>query len=579
MDLNKNVMNTIHLHPYHITDIHDLKINGENVSSISENTNKIIYVSKDGNDETGNGSLGNPFLTINHANNYAITLLNPVVDWNESIIIKVSPGVYEEQITDSHRRIYIVGEGKDFENWPKPVILYNTGADAVHYPIGCKEYLNLSDMQVKVDSGGVFGELVNRGLFSLCVFDGGAFIEQTTPVNLTTYYNYCAFWGGKGFDLTGSIDAERFIALRRCDIYATDTLFGSDGTGKKTIKFDKSMVGTDSTTISGNWSIVCYSTEKYDTNSRLIIDTDGAVEIFSSLITGGIHFKSDTLLTKKVVSCLFKDTPTGEGDIIGDVDVEFIEYTGNHQCNGVDGEVMTVNKLKQIAGGQNYYRNIHEALKSCNQDSIINLNDDVTITEPIVLPTTHSVQIDGQKKWKLTTTHATTLCTIGNDQHLSFVNMKTIEGGKNITVAGNSADLTMINCGQYTVACHINIQIGTGNISSFVYLVKTSIIGTSAPPVLINGLGIWFMLDRSYLKGASGHPAIQYTVDADDRSRMKNSTMVHGNGSSNRAIIGDSANDVAIMVYGCAMNATFATADFTNGIVNASNVVDVEIDF
>ena len=539
----------------------------------------FLWVAKNGSDADGTGSISQPFLTIEYANNYAINLLNPTVDWDEAVVIRVAPGKYEEQITSSHRRIFIRGDSGDFENWPKPVILYNTGADAAHYPIGCKEYLNLSDIQVEVDSGGVFGELVNRGLFSLCVFGGGAFIEQTTPVDLATYYNYCSFHGGKGFDLTGSIDATRFIALRRCDLWGTDTLFGSSGTGEKAVKFDKSKLGTDSTTISGGWSIQCYSTEKYDDLSRLIIDTDGFVEFFSSIITVGIHFVSDTALDKRIVSCLFARTPTGEGDVTGDVDVEFIEYTGNHQCNGVDGEVMTTDKLKQLAGGQNYYRNIHEALKSCNQDSIINLNDDVTITVPIVLPTTHRVQIDGQKKWKLTTSHATTLCTIGNDQHLSFMNMKTIEGGKNLIVAGNSADLTLINCGQYTAACNVNVQIGAGNISSFIYIVKTSIVGTSAPSVYVYGTGIWFVLDRSFLKGASGHPAIQYTADADDRSRFKNSTMVHGSGGVNRAIIGNAAHSVRIRMYGCGMNATFDTNDFVNGITNASNVVDVDIDY
>jgi len=579
--MDKNKMDIIHVNPYHITDIKDLKINGENVTSISENTNNIIYVSKDGNDETGNGSFGNPFFTINHANDYAITLLNSIVDWNESIIIKVNPGKYEEQIVNSHRRIYIVGDGKDFENWPKPVILYNTGADAAHYPIGCKEYLNLSEIQIEVDSGGVFCELVNRGLFSNCVFEGGAFIEQTTPVDLTTYYNFCLFEGGKGFDLSGTVDADRFIALRKCDFMSTDAKFGSSGTGEKTIKFDKSMMGTDSTTISGNWSLLFYSSEKYDTTGRLIIDTDGEIDIFASIITYGIHFISDTLLDKKVVNCLFKDTPTGEGDITGDIPVEFIQYSGNHQHNGIDGEVITVSKIKNVGGGQNNYRNIYEALKgSLLQDTIINLEGDVEVSEPLIINQNIDIQIDGNKKWVLNSTHATTLCELGEDQQLSFVNMKSITGGKKLIMNGDNAKLSLVSCGRYTEPNYINIEITAGNTNSFIYLVKTCVIGTSAPAIKDSDVDVEIMMDRSCLMGGLNNAAILYTVAAHDITKIKNSTIMHGGGTATEAIDNTSGTKIdSISVYGTAFNAAIPTAKFANSIVNASNVVDSGIDF
>ena len=539
----------------------------------------MIHVSKNGSDNN-DGSTGFPFLTINAANNYAITLLTPVVDWNEAVVIKVGPGVFTEQITHSHRRIFIVGSGKDYENWPKPTILYNTGADAAHYPIACKEFLNLAEMQIMVDSGGVFGELINRGLFSSCIFDGGAFIEQTTPVDLTTYYNTCAFTGGKGFDLSGTVNATRFIALRNCDAFGTDTLFGSSGTGTKTVKFDKAMMGTDSTTISGNWSLLFYNSEKYDTVGRLIIDTDGFIDIFSSIITVGIHFLSDTAMTKKVVSCLFNNTPVGEGDITGDIPVEFIEYSGNHQYNGIDGEVITVSKIKNVGGGQNKYRNIHEALQgSVLTDTIINLEGDIEVSEPLVINSGIDVQIDGNKKWKLTSTHATTLATLGAGQQLSFVNMKQILGGKTITVNGNGATLSLVSCGRYTQPNYVNIVVAAGDISSLVYIIKTSLIGTAAPVILISDIDPWLIIDRSFLKGAAAEPAIEWTVDADSRFRAKYSTMIHGSGSTNSPLLNSAVGDATISIYNCAMNASFPTNKFTNNIGNPNNTVDPQIDY
>jgi hypothetical protein len=73
-----NKMDDIHLYWNHCTNVKELKIDGENVSSIADISN-TIYVNKAGSDETVNGSFGNPFLTIDHANNIAISMVNSVL--------------------------------------------------------------------------------------------------------------------------------------------------------------------------------------------------------------------------------------------------------------------------------------------------------------------------------------------------------------------------------------------------------------------------------------------------------------------------------------------------------------------
>lgn len=62
------------------------------LSSIDPLTN-TLYVAKNGNDSTGNGSIAKPYLTIQ----YAINISSPDADNRYAIIIM--PGVYTEQVT------------------------------------------------------------------------------------------------------------------------------------------------------------------------------------------------------------------------------------------------------------------------------------------------------------------------------------------------------------------------------------------------------------------------------------------------------------------------------------------------
>jgi hypothetical protein len=67
-------------------------------------SDQIYWVAKNGNDTTGNGSVGNPFLTIAKA----VSLAN-----NNSIgtTVIVQPGVYSENLSLSNRNVSIMGTG------------------------------------------------------------------------------------------------------------------------------------------------------------------------------------------------------------------------------------------------------------------------------------------------------------------------------------------------------------------------------------------------------------------------------------------------------------------------------------
>ena len=544
---------------------------------------KTIYVSKEGIDEEADGTAFKPFASIEAANNYAIENL-PV--WPNKVMIKVAPGIYTEHLTQAHYRVFIMGEIDPTEK-DSLITIRNTGADEDHYIFGCYKNIHILGCNI-VTTGddnepieGIYGKLQRGSTFSYCHFRNGYFIEQNDSVG-TIYQamHNCYFTNGNAFRLEGSVDAYRSLNFINCTLDgATDMLLGSTCSDDctNTIKLDNTYINGN-VNVKGNWDLLMIDSEMWE--AKLTLDTDGYVDIFGSTLYGGIHFYTDPPLTKKLVNCIFKGTPTGEGDITADESIEFIEYSGNHQHNGIDGEVITVSKIKNVGGGQNKYRNIHEALKgSILTDTIINLEGDVEVDSPLIINPNIDVQIDGNKKWKLTSTATSDLVELGANQHLSFVNMKQIKGGKKAIVNGSNATLSLVSCGRYTEPNYVNIEMTAGNIESFVYIVKGTLIGTNAPPITINNAATWLIIDRSFIKGPTGEPAIEWSVDADSKFKTKRSTFVHGSKGTNSPLEFTGSGDITLSMYSCAMNADFPASDFTNNIGNASNVVDPQIDF
>ena len=159
--------------------------------------------------------------------------------------------------------------------------------------------------------------------------------------------------------------------------------------------------------------------------------------------------------------------------------------------------------------------------------------------------------------------------------------MKQITGGKKAIVNGNGSTLSFVSCGRYTEPNNVNIEIISGDVASFVYLVKTTIVGIAEPAIKVSDVDSWLIIDRSFIKGASTKPAIEWTVDSDSRFRVKYSTLLHGSGSTNSPLLNsDPGNgDITLSMYNCSMNANFPTADFTNNIGNSNNTVDAQIDY
>lgn len=98
---------------YTITNIEDWNSSPTNIQQAIDNIisdlkniffENEIYISKNGNDDSGNGSINAPFLTISAA----ITQVNLYSD-NVPIILNISPGAYSENITIIKPNIHLKG--------------------------------------------------------------------------------------------------------------------------------------------------------------------------------------------------------------------------------------------------------------------------------------------------------------------------------------------------------------------------------------------------------------------------------------------------------------------------------------
>ena len=476
-----------------------LKINiitgGIGTSQIGVSPGHVIYVAKNGSDVTETGGINNPFLTIEAANDYAISLLNPIPDWEECAVVKVAPGKYTEHLTNAHRRVYIISDINEFEGWPKDVVIYNTGADEAHYPIDVSQWLNLVGIEVKVDTGGVYGRLINKGIYSSCVFTNGHFINNPDVGWMSSYFNFCGF-SGDGFRLEGNNNGA-FIAFRRCDIGCNNAVFGTTASGSyNTLKLHSSMCSS-ATTFSGSWSLLMQNSELYG-DGALTFDTDGFVDIYNSIIINGIHFDSDTSEHKKVIGCYFKDI-INDADITADVDIIDVEYSNNHQDKGVDGEIKITDTTKSVGPGIiDSYRSLIEAVKASTSGDVVKLGIG-TYEENIIVPDGVSLLGTGRNDTILTSASGITVTLSGTSSLSNLGIHSTVSGvtdANAIHILGGTHSFNKCTVASTaTDVCSTTIHVVDGNIVLKGTKIKYNSIGDTT------GSGIHRLV---YLNGTAG---------------------------------------------------------------------------
>ena len=534
-------------------------------------TENMLYVAKNGSD-SNLGTIVEPFLTITAANNYAITNL-PL--YPQRVTISVAPGVYVERIDNSHYRVNIVASYCTEDENVKSVIITNTGADYAHWPIATTGRLNIIGCEIQTNDAalnpvdGIFGQ-VSAAFYHCSNFRYGHFTENP---NSDIYMNFVdCYMYGHTFKLEGVDTKTDFIALRNCDIAYTEMTLTSSGAAR-TMKFQDCMVG-EKLNIGGDWSTIMQGTELY-TNGEIVFDTDGSIDLFGNIIRNGIHFVSDTALTKKFVGNYFKDI-TALRDITAAVDISIVDYSGNKQDKGLCSCFQISGGHRNVGGfSDNRYFNLQEAITSipAGESGTITLFENQSSLTTLALNTGSKITIKCSKQFSLSFTG--NVASLGANQELYFHEAYSISG-TNLEVNGASAILSFEGC--LYVATKLLATSGAG---SMIIAYNSSLTGITGYPVItMDNTDTLIVLGYSRAKGVTGQPAIKINVDADEKLKIKFSTLFHGDGLTNAPIVYTGASGkVDIAMYNSALNAALDASKFHNIIGSPNNTISAEINF
>lgn len=524
------------------------------------------------------------FNTIQAAIDFAYAEWGDSLSIDNKAVIFIAPGIYTEQI-HSYVNIVITGHisGYDSIDTPPPATIYNTGADSATYPLRSNEdeVYDLIGINIKTAASGTLGKLPS-GNFNNCRFTNGDFIERNS--NVQAIFMDCIFYGSDngGFNLTGvGLTGKRLIIFRgHCNIGLNVTpKFKSTHTVAAHLKCtDLDIEGT--VDIEGDWNWETRNCYVYRQEKRSNIDTTGIIVIIDSIIANGLHFVSDPggfiMSDSSFIDGTISKIPVGEADITADVTIIEADISGCTVRNGLSGKIQTLNPKKYVGTtALDSYITLQDAIDSTVTGGTIEISNDLTGLSELITTGTKKITIDGRNTWSLSFT--SDIAEIGANQALTFSNIKGITGGV-IEINGNAAELHLHSC---VCPSTFGILITSGTDAKM-HLNNTNLTGASGlSAVQVNSLSCTMKIEYSFIKGASGEPAIEFTVDADDKLKAKFSTIIHGDGGANDPLTytyaGAGAVDVAI--YNCGLNAAWDPSDFSNTIGSANNTTDAQIDF
>ena len=536
-------------------------------------TTNLCHVAKNGDDSYGKGTLRKPFLSMQAAITYAKT--NYTINDNNHCQIRVAPGLYSESITDSNDHIYIINANLNPNDRSKDVIIYNTGADAAHYPLAYTGRINLAGISVKTNVGGVFGKIAHDSQFQYCYFEGGHFIESLAANGIYMDFRFCTFENSDAFKIEGTSPNWRFIALRFCDIFGTGSLIFSSTQG--TIKFQNTMCA-NAVLVSGSWGLLCQDTELYGTNGKFTFDTDtGSIFVYNSILPNGMHFNKDTTGTKTINDNTFRGGGSnilpGVADITADASITIVNYTGNEQYNGLCSNFQIAGPDRCVGGfAPDRYIDLQCAVSSIPTAGTIYLHESYTNLAKLIMPSESDIIIDGDRTYSLE--FIGDIVDIGLNQKAHFHRLTNVAGGK-IEINGNGAMIGFQSC--HNVETNI---VATGGVGSYAVSFNSTFYGSTGNPVLeINNVDTTFFIGYSFMKGAAGQPAVHFTADADNKFKAKYSIFLHGDGGVNSPISRTGVFTVILSTYNCAGNDDLSPAGITNNIGGANNTTDAQLDF
>jgi len=525
------------------------------------------YVSPDFTVDTDNRR----FDTIQGALDHAIANMPPDP---QTVKIDVAPGIYREQITDTHSRIFIQGAVVTSAQ-TKSVTIQMSGVGSANYPIGYtgSEKLNLSHITVKVDpAGGVYGEFLNLNADNSSFLDGH-FVEYTGSGFRLMEFRFTKITGG-GFNLTGATDG-RVIVLLYSTLAGTAVFNSTSATGSM-IFYNYIGNCQANVSIGGNWSLDSYIL-LCEENYSFTFDTTGGVRVKDCKLPNGIHFTSDPQGEIIIGNNDFLNSSIASDhyDISADVAITDVNYSGNIQQNGICGCIQINNPEKHVGKHSDRYFDLQSAIDSIpsGETATVRIWEDLTNLPEITLPNANTnIKIKGQKSYSLAFTGD--IVEIGNDRILGFNDIVTLAGG-NIELNGTSNELGFESC-QY-VNAYVTITAGT-----FAIMYKSSLFGsTGKKAVYINNVDTPVVVGYSRIQGATGQPAVEFTAASDTKFKAKFSTFIHGDKSTTCPLLNSSGvNSINIAVYMCGVNELWNSPNpFLNVIAKAGIIDDVDINF
>ena len=547
-------------------------------------TSRIVYVSKSGNDSNP-GTIHDPFLTIQAAIDYAYGEYGVITDFTNTVVIKIAPGIYTEQI-HSYGGYFLSGE---MTGWytsigSTPPTIFNTGADEAHWPLRSDDgdVIQMIGITIKTDVDGVIGR-VNRGFYINCYLERGHFIEQSeTGTSSYPSFKGCFSRGNTygGFNLAGTnLNNGGWMPLNDCNLRGNPS-FSSTHTDNPVIAFTNVFI-KGHIEVSGDWN---FYTAMAGCNSwgkavRHEFNTTGKVKIYGGSCVNGIHFTSapSELEISGLAFSSLEDNkiPDGEADITADVDVTANVFIVNIPHNGISGKIKTPGSKKHVGSYiADAYFSLQDAIDSIPTagEGIVELSENLIDLTELTITGAKNITIDGKRAWSIAFT--SDIVELGPNQILTLSKIKTISGDL-IEINGNGAELHLHDCNHDS---EFSVLLTSG-VGANIHINSTNYVApTGLSPLQINSADPETMIEYSRIVGAIGQPAIEFTVVADDKLKSKFSSFIHGDGGGNSPIqTTAAASDIAI--YSCGLNAAWPPADFTNTIGSAGNITDSNIDF
>lgn len=502
---------------------------------------------------------------------------------DDVVAVIVYPGIYKEQLTCWDKIAVMslvdsdnIGNDKSVQIRPpddkktEPMLV--SGSAYAYY---------FSGITFKADSveHGPYAKSTYKALFYNCLFDDGSFEDGDAAYACGLNCYDCTFQSG-----TPAINYTGARGHESRGIYMTDTYGYGDiiiqstfATGSPILDLRLcSWIGKIEASDTWNVKLRNCRLRNYEIGAnRNNFDTSGDIDITYTQMSGGINFVSNPN-SFSAIRCNFNElgaTAITGADITADVNITNVTYNNNIQQNGISGKIQTACPVKSVGcASLNRYFSIQDAIDSIVTEGVIDLRESLTGLAELTIPTGVNVTIDGHKLYSLSFTADTV--ELNANEELIFYGLAQLNGG-NIEVNGNSAYVGFEEC--LTINGYVTLTAGTGTYC----LVYSSTVKapTGHPAITLNNINSIIVSGYSRIDGGIGHPAILVTAEGDGHTKLKFSTILHGDGAGNAPLVYTGLNKLDIAVYNCALNAAWSAATFTNLIGSPNNTTSPEIDF